>query len=79
MDEPGEQDLNRDNLRRRIETPQVTRIACHNEVSSLPRNDDHRSIDHIRGVCGSAQFSTGTGKQLIKRNDLYFQAPQEPC
>src|SRR5580658_8620888 len=32
-----------------------------------------------RRVGGAAEFSTGTGKLLVKRNNLNFLATQKPC
>jgi hypothetical protein len=70
--------LNGNNLGCRIQTPQVIRIACNYGVSLLPGEDYHRCIDNIRRIGGATELSTGTGKLLVKRNNLNFVAPQEP-
>src|SRR5262249_24346948 len=46
--------------------------------SPLPGKDHHRRVYNIRRVGGAAELSTGTGKLLVKRNNLNFLAPQEP-
>jgi hypothetical protein len=50
------------------------RIARENGVSPVPGEDYHRCVDNIRRVGGAAEFSAGTGKLLIKRNDLNFSS-----
>ena len=61
----------------RIETPQIIRIACHDRLAPLSGKNNYRSVDDIRRACDRAELPTGTGKLLIKRNDLDFLAPQE--
>src|ERR1700758_2990158 len=66
-----------DDWRCRIQAPEVIRIAGHDVILPLPGEDYHRRVDNIRRIGGAAQLSTGTGKLLVKRNDLNFFAPQE--
>ena len=61
----------------RIKAPQVRRIAGDDWFLPLPREDHHRRVDDIRGVAGAAEFSAGTSKLRVKRNNLNFLAPQE--
>ncbi len=68
----------RNNLGSVIQTPQVIRIACNNKVFPLPGNDHHRGVDNVLRVGGGAEFSTGTGQMLVKRDNFHFLAPQEP-
>ena len=70
--------LNRNNLGSRIQTPEVIGIACNYGVSPFPGKDYHRCVDNIARVGGTAKFSTGARKLLIKRNNFHTLATQEP-
>lgn len=58
--------------------PQVTRITGNYEVLPLPGDYHDRRVDNIRSARGAAEFSAGTGKLLVKRNNLNSLASQEP-
>src|SRR5262249_32466412 len=62
----------------RVQAPEVVRIACDDGVSPLPGQNHDRSVDNVRGLGGAAEFSTGTGKLFIERNNLDFVTAQEP-
>jgi hypothetical protein len=38
----------------------------------------NRRVDNVGSARRAAEFSAGTGKLAVKRNDLNFLAPQEP-
>ena len=70
--------LQRNNLSCRIQTPQITRIARNYDVLPLHGDYNDRPVDNIRGARGTAEFSAGTGRVLVKRNNPDFLAPQKP-
>ena len=72
------QALQRNNLSCWIQTPYITWIAGNYEVLTLPGDYHDRRVDNIRRARGAAEFSAGTGEQVVKRNNLNFLAPQEP-
>ena len=72
------QTLQRNNLSCWIQTPYITWIAGNYEVLTLPGDYHDRRVDNIRRARGAAEFSAGTGKLVVKRNNLNFLAPQEP-
>jgi hypothetical protein len=71
------QALQRNNLSCRIETPYITGIAGNDEVLPLPGDYYDRRVDNVRSARSAAEFSAGTGKLIVKRNNLNFLAPQE--
>ena len=58
--------------------PQVARITGNYEVLPLPGGYHDRRVDNIRSARRAAEFSAGTGKLLVKRNNLNSLASQEP-
>ena len=72
------QALQRNNLSCWIQTPYITRIAGNYEVLPLPGDYHDRRVDNIRSPRGAAEFSAGTGKLVVKRNNLNLLAPQKP-
>ena len=70
--------LQRNNPSCWIQTPYIAWIAGNYKVLPLPGDDHDRRVDNIRSARGAAEFSAGTGKLVVKRNNLNFLAPQEP-
>jgi hypothetical protein len=52
--------------------------TSNDEVLPLPGDYHDRRVDNIRSARGAAEFSAGTGKLVVKRNNLNLLAPQEP-